>query len=793
MLKPKHLALLMIAILMQSCGNGSSDSISTVLEQSPQISGNIEYLDTPFVTAGNRVYMVGHQNGSFPDLGWHIKGEMGGIWNHPIKLMDGFDVDIEENGSATSLDKAERFVNYPMANRHDYKLSNNLDISRWQFVPDDQQGLIVQFVILNNSDKSRKFNLKFTGHSDLRPTWLGERTNMIDSGDTSEYLSDLDAWKMTDSDNPWSLIFGSETMSSGHLEEINDKTGKGASASLSYDIKLKAGEEHIIDFVIAGSYNSEEDTRQSYNSIQSNGMQLLKDKKERYEALAQHSKLTIPDKDLEQAFEWLKYNCDWLIREVPEVGRGITAGIPDYPWWFGVDSEYALKGYMAIGQEDIVYDTIHLLDSVSQAVNNNGRIIHEMSSNGAVFNPGNINETPQFVSLIWEIYKWNGDRSFLEEYYPTIKAGLNWLMKENDADNNLFPDGFGMMEIHGLDSEMIDVASYTQRAFEDASHIAGIMDDQDMETEYKTLADNIKIKINQDFWSEPFDSYADFIGTDEQALHLIEDAIVRADTLNKPWAIEELKDTQKAILDNPSMEPRPFVLHHNWVVNTPMEMGIADDDKAIRALNTAERFVNPFGVFVTGIDRDESAGSDDGSFKGSKVFSYTGAVMTLPTGVQAVAENNYGRPDKALNYLERMTRTFNFALPGSIYEVSPDYGMMTQAWNIYSFAVPIVNQFFGIQPMASNKQVTVNPQMPSKWDHASLEQVKIADNELSVYYDSRSGKRSYTIEQTHSEWEMIVKLANGTYDVIEGEAEMKIHENSVIFTGTGERLVISER
>ena len=37
--------------------------------------------------------MVGHQDGSFPELGWHIAGEMGGIWDHPIKLMDGFDAD----------------------------------------------------------------------------------------------------------------------------------------------------------------------------------------------------------------------------------------------------------------------------------------------------------------------------------------------------------------------------------------------------------------------------------------------------------------------------------------------------------------------------------------------------------------------------------------------------------------------------------------------------------------------------------------------------------------------------
>ena len=54
------------------------------------------------------------------------------------------------------------------------------------------------------------------------------------------------------------------------------------------------------------------------------------------------------------------------------------------------------------------------------------------------------------------------------------------------------------------------------------------------------------------------------------------------------------------------------MLHHNWVVNTPMEMGIADPEKAVLALETARNFVNPFGMFVTGIDRDESAGADEG-------------------------------------------------------------------------------------------------------------------------------------------------------------------------------------
>lgn len=478
------------------------------------------------------------------------------------------------------------------------------------------------------------------------------------------------------------------------------------------------------------------------------------------------------------------------MQEVPEIGTGITAGIPDYPWWFGVDSEYALKGYMAVGQTEPVYKTIRLLDSVSEAVNGNGRIIHEMSTNGAVFNEGNINETPQFASLIWEIYKWNGDKEFLKKYFPSIKKGLWWLMMENDENKNLFPDGFGMMEIHGLDSEMIDVAVYTQRAFQDAAKIADELNETEFKKEFQETADLLRKKINDKFWSDEFGSYADFIGTDKQALRLIDDALVRADTLNKPWSVEELKKTRDYILKNPSEEPRPFVLHHNWVVNTPMEMKIADPAKAKIALKTAETYTNPFGVFVTGIDRDQSSETGAKSFKGSKAFSYTGAVMTLPTGVLAIAENNYGNPDKALEYLDRMTRSFSFAFPGSMYEVSPDYGMISQAWNIYSYAIPIVQQFFGIQPMASEKSVTIEPQVPGKWKEASLENVLIADNEISVYYESSPEAITYKIIQTNPEWTIKVDLPKAEYIVLDENISREEKEERIQFLSNSNSIEI---
>ncbi len=784
---------LAFATLFIACSDPSTtseqESFEAILSGSPSITGNSEYLGSPFLTPGDRVYMVGHQDGTFPELGWHIKGEMGGVWDHPIKLLDGFDLVMNYNGKSISLDRADSFVNYPMANQHIF-LEDNPDfaVSRWQFVPDEVEGVLVELVIENTSGAPQSLTVDFTGYADLRPTWLGEETGMIDSQDEISFDSTTGAWVAKDAQNPWFTLFGSDQEISAHAEQESPYAGMGVGGSISQSLELPVGGISRIRFAIAGSFESEAAARATYEQLLSQGSELMIAKRDRYAQLAAQSELRIPDEELQQTFEWLKYNSDWMIQEVPGIGRGITAGIPDYPWWFGVDSEYALRGYMAVGQRDIVHSTIKLLDSVSMAVNGNGKIIHEMSTNGKVFNPGNINETPQFASLIWNIYRWNGDKAFLEKYFPTIEKGMDWLMEANDGNNNGFPDGFGMMEIHGLDSEMIDVAAYTQAAFSDASKIAAALGQDQKAADYASRATSLAEKINDQFWSASFGSYADFMGTDQQALHLIDDAIVRADTLNKPWAIAELEATREAIRRNPGSGLRPFVLHHNWVVNTPMEVGIADPEKAKIALETARQYTNPFGMFVTGIDRDETAGADEGSFQGSKVFSYTGAVMTLPTGVQAVAENNYGNPDQALDYLKRMTRSFSYALPGSMYEVSPDYGMMAQAWNIFSFGVPIVEQFFGIRPMVSDKRIVLKPQMPNAWPEASLNNVLVGENSVDLAYTKDAdGLMTFRAEQASSDWTLVFPLPESLT-----EQQLEVRSGTLTKNDSGELQVVSD-
>ena len=756
---------LLASVLLFSCQGTTTPELRIFEDLATQegLSGKADYLASPFTAAGDRVYLIGHQNGRFPDMGWHVEGEMGGIWLHPIKLMDGFTASVSWDQQTYCLDQAKTFTNYPFSNLHHFPLDGSgVEVERVQFVPDGKEGMTVLFRIKNVDKSEKKVRFQFNAFVDLMPVWLGERTGMIDQPDMVSFDEMTNTFSAKDQGNPWFTVWGTTEGISLSPQDVLSCTyspkGNGAAAGFSLEMNIPAGAEQIIPVFIAGSTESELKAMETLVDLRKNLDADWFAKKRRYETLTTLSEIKIPDADLQKAFEWIKYNTDWLVRDVPGIGRGFGAGLQDYPWWFGVDSEYTIQGLIATGRKDLVYSTLELIHNLSEKENGNGRIVHEVSTNGAVFNPGNINETPQWASTIWEVYRWTGDREMLEKYFPSIEKGLDWLLRENDKDGNLLADGYGMMEIHGLKSEMIDVAAYSQKAFADAAKMAEILGKTELSKSYQQTAEALATKINSDFWVEEFGSYADFIGTAEEALHLIDDAIIRADTLNKPWAVEELKATKAKLSTLPKDKKQGFVLYHNWVVNTPMETGVADPEKAKIALATAKKYTNPFGTFVTGIDRDEQAENEDGSFAGSKSFSYTGAVMTLPTGVSAIGENNYGNPDQALDYLKRMTRSFGFALPGSMYEVSPDYGMFTQAWNMYSFGVPIVMQFIGIQPDAGNKVIYIRPQMPSSWEEASIQKVIVGDNEINLSYVDKSGVRSIEVEQTQSKWGISIEI-----------------------------------
>ncbi|MCW5912586.1 MAG: glycogen debranching protein [Cyclobacteriaceae bacterium] len=770
----KLIVITLALLVLFSCSEPESQTFHPLLSSLPVIAGKQQYLESPFVAAGDRVYIVGHQDGSFPDLGWHVTGEMGGIWDHPIKLMDGFTALLmdTQSGESFCLDKADTFVNYPVANRHHFTWAKeNMEIERYQFVPDGLEGLMVEFKLLNHGTESKTIDFAFTGMVDLRPTWLGERTNMIDAEDEIRFDEKLSAAIAKDKNNPWYVLFGS-VLKTGNFSTASacraERKGLGTDGTLTYVITLKPGEVKTIPFFIAGSYQSEDAARQTFERLKTNGIEKLRQKIDHYKNIKATANLVIPDKEVEQMFEWLKYNTEWLVRTVPEQGSAVSAGLPDYPWWFGADMTYTLQGVLATGNHALAKRSIELLSKISQQTNNNGRIIHEASTNGAVFNPGNVNETAQYITMLKVYGDWTGDKELIEQLFPAVQKGIDWLTKTMDPDANGYPNGNGMMEIHGLDTEMIDVVAYTQQALVNAAVMAGWVGEKQLAADYQKQAEALKIKINTEWWNEEEQSFGDFRGTVAEAKPIVAAALVRADTLGKPWAAKELKATEQKMNAYPSGKHFPFVVYHNWVVNTPMETGLADTAKAWAALQTATKYENPFGMYVTGIDRSDEPDSVVLKSR-KKTFSYTGAVMTLPTGVQAVAAANYGKQNEALGYIKKLQQSFSYALPGSMYEVSPDFGMVVQAWNIYGVAVPVIRSFFGIEPRAMEQSIFISPRLPDAWNEAALEQVKVGNNTISIKIQRGPGYVEYVIQQSEPGWKLLIDIRGARKTVVNQE------------------------
>jgi hypothetical protein len=186
---------------------------------------------------------------------------------------------------------------------------------------------------------------------------------------------------------------------------------------------------------------------------------------------------------------------------------------------------------------------------------------------------------------------------------------------------------------------------------------------------------------------------------------------------------------------------RAWITNRNWPVNTPLETGITPQDRAIAILDRVRREdVGEYGPYLSAVDKQ--------------------AMMTISTGVLAVAEANYGRADEALWYMDKIVETFNRKLPGSISEMMPDEGCFTIAWTMYGIVVPLVQHIFGVLPEAVNKSVVFDPQLPKGWENMSIEELPVGSNRISFARTRTTSGIDYDIASTQDGWSFILRGAS---------------------------------
>src|SRR5262249_38703921 len=148
-----------------------------------------------------------------------------------------------------------------------------------------------------------------------------------------------------DMDNSWFCVWGAVRSAGARPIERPQPIrtrGRGVTAASEHTIMIGAHATATLTFVIAGSSTSRSDAVGAYNYLAKHHAALLMQKVTHYRSIIDRARIKIPDQRLQEVYSWVRINMEWLLRDVPGVGRGLSGGFMEYPWWFGTET-YSLQ------------------------------------------------------------------------------------------------------------------------------------------------------------------------------------------------------------------------------------------------------------------------------------------------------------------------------------------------------------------------------------------------------------------------------------------------------------------
>ncbi len=685
-----------------------------------------------FAATGRRAFIVGSMHGGFPDLGHHLPGEMGGLWTFPVKLADGFWFGLSK-GDASAVqwmygDVCASSYMRPGEAIREYSLAVdglNIEATQQLYVPDEEPGVVINLTLSNPSQVGAKFSLHWLVRWDVQGAWWSEWPDRADEARFEGEWGGIAAWDSEHAE--WCGAMVSNMLPEGHeigpalwgpeqtgslvgeeglkhggiLPNPEELQGAGISGRLDYSISLGPEESRTLSFAIAGGARGYAFAREKATDLLVRNAELWREKVARQgRVLEGASRIQTPVASMDQAYSLQNLCMDMLTMEAPGVAVGVVAGLPSFAWYFGCDTYYSVSGLLVSGQGDAAISTLRLLANYARV--QAGRVPHEITPTGRLFNPGNPVETGEFVTSVERVYRWTGDRAFLEEMYGVCKEGIfDYLLGVCDPDGTLLPDGPGLLELRSAGrGKKLDVAATLHQGLRSLEYLAEAVGDEKTAARCKDLREKVGQAIEEHFWLAERGEYA--------------------------WRIEQDLTVQP---DEPA---------HTYVM---MEMGVPVGKDA-RLVGLFEKVEGPEHTGPKGIIHPGT----------------TDFVMPIQNAIVALAELQYGRPEQGLWYLERMAELCGQATPWAIPEfegkVGGDKACFMQLWSSAAYNWLMVQGWFRLLPDPDKGVVWVRPQLPAEWDSARVENLTLWGKRYDLSLKRENGGISFSAtplpgESTH--------------------------------------------
>jgi len=694
---------------------------STLFAQSPcdstgpltlaRAARNWQFLDAVGPHAG----LLGREDGSFE------------AWIYPLKLFRDFQLRFRLGDIVLQGDAIPRTITVrPESSSVKYIYDSFTACATW-FVPIDQPAAIVEIEV--NSAEPVAVEASFV--PDVAWMWPAS------VGDAySQWDAQLKAFRFSNDHHVFWGIAGAAA-DSALLTTYSANYSANSTAAISFGPPVQG--RKVYRLVMAASFESQKAADDLYKTLLAADSSMVQQARDYYASYLDHTvQLSLPDKQLQLAYDWARISTVQGLVDEPYAGKGLVAGYnissgshrPGFSWYFGRDSMWTALALDAIGD---FTTTRTALEFLMQYQRPNGRIPHEIAQsvklvdwwNDYPYGTASADGTPLFLVGFADYVRASADAGFARDHWDNLWRAYQFLKTTYSADglSQNLNVGHGWIEGGPLRPQPSDMEQphnpplvpISGEFYQAGVGIAGV---------------------------EALASLARAAGKNDIAQQLDAESAAQRATLEKLfWSPEKnyyafALDMQGRRINKPSV-----------LGTVPMWFGFTDASKSDLFLNTiaAPDHQTDWGPRII---------SNQDPLYGATGYHY-GSVWPLFTGWASVAGYRYHRAHYGYENVMANAQLAHDGSPGRTTEVlSGDfYAQLStstphQIWSSAMVISPILRGMMGLEVNALNGSITLAPHIPAGWTDFAIHHVRVGNTMLDFTYHSVGD--DITLEVEHS-------------------------------------------
>jgi glycogen debranching enzyme len=619
-------------------------------------------------------------------------------WVYPLKIFREFHLKFLTEGRVLPAETLARTVTVRPESATILYAGDTFTVRETFFVPVDAQGA----VILLNVETEQPLEIEVVFHRDFQLEWPAAL-----GATYLDWSGPQHAFYFGEEQRKFAALVGSPTATEPHAE-FQTNYSEAQESSFRLGATLKGRETKLI--VIAGSMEGRAAAEKTYQHLTADYSALLQQSAKYYQDyLARTVTVTLPDVQMQEAYDWARVSMLQGVVTNPYLGTGLVAGYrtsgesqrPGFAWFFGRDSFWTS---LALNAEGDFSTTRTALAFISKYQREDGKIPHEISQGasfvdwfkGYPYPYASADATPLYIIAMNDYAVESGDTAFAREKWESVWKAYEFLRSTYDEHGFAKNFGVGHGWVEGgpllpVKTELYQTGLGIEalRALSNLAHLAG---KEDVSKDLAKSFDQQKPLMNDAFWIAERKRFAFALDKDNQAV------------------------------DEPSV-----------LATVPMWFGLLDEAKADAMISQ-----------LADLDQQTDWGMriiSDHSPKFSGGGYHFGSVWPLFTGWASVGEYRYHR---ALTAYENLRANALLTFDGSlghvtevlsgVYYQSLSTSSPHQIWSAAMVVSPLMKGLFGLQTDALAGTLTFAPHIPADWTKFAIRNVPVGWARVDLQY-----------------------------------------------------------